>query len=204
MAPTPTLRQRVPLLLHPAIRTECVTFNDLPDAGEHVALCFAGEKLHPVPLVRLHSACLTGDVFGSRHCDCGAQLQRSIRLLDEQGGVLLYMAQEGRGIGLYNKIDTYHLQRTLGLDTFAANRHAGFPDDARDFSSAAAMLMALGVSRVRLLTNNPHKIDALAALGIDVVEWQPMGTYVTPENENYLTAKKEQHQHRLTVARSKG
>ena len=125
-----------------------------------------------VPLVRLHSECLTGDVVGSTGCDCGPQLQETVGRLAEHGGVLLYLRQEGRGIGLYNKIDSYVLQDG-GFDTFQANRLLGRGDDEREYGVAADMLRALNLCRVRLLTNNPDKVGQLRAHGIDVVDVVP-------------------------------
>ena len=131
-------------------------------------------------LVRLHSECLTGDVFGSRRCDCGEQLEESMRLLREQGrGVLLYLRQEGRGIGLANKISAYALQEE-GLDTVQANLALGLPDDARDYRFAAEMLLDLGVRRAAVLTNNPAKIEGLRRHGIEVVERLPVRSNRTP------------------------
>jgi GTP cyclohydrolase II len=138
--------------------------------------------------VRVHSECLTGDVLGSRRCDCGPQLHDSLDLLDAAGGYLLYLRQEGRGIGLYAKLDAYTLQDT-GLDTFDANLALGFPEDARDYTVAAQMLAALGVREVRLLTNNPDKTAQLTRLGVRVAEQVPMTVHVTPANRGYLAAK---------------
>ena len=148
------------------------------DRKEHVALSTGFEpgnldEDEPV-LVRLHSECLTGDVFGSRRCDCGEQLEESMRLLREQGrGVLLYLRQEGRGIGLANKISAYALQDE-GLDTVQANLALGLPEDARDYGVAAEMLLDLGVHRAAVLTNNPAKIEGLRSHGVEVVERLPV------------------------------
>jgi GTP cyclohydrolase II len=146
----------------------------------------AGE---PVP-VRLHSACLTGDLLGSLRCDCGPQLQRAVKRLAETGGVLLYLAQEGRGTGLANKLRAYRLQ-DVGLDTLQADRHLGFRDDERDFQAAAAMLRALGYPRIRLLTNNPHKIEALRQAGIEIVDRLPLHTPVNDHNARYMQTKQQ-------------
>ena len=149
--------------------TQIVAFRASDDGQEHVALvvgAFAGKP----PLVRLHSECLTGDVFGSLKCDCGPQLRQALHIIgDAGGGVLLYLRQEGRGIGLINKIRAYSLQ-DRGLDTVDANRRLGFADDERDYGHAAAMLRALGIEQVRLLTNNPNKVKGLEAAGIQVAE----------------------------------
>ncbi len=171
------------------VEAEFIGFDGL-DGQEHVALRFAGR--HPdaarPTLVRLHSECLTGDVFASARCDCGHQLHEAIGLLAEEGGILLYLRQEGRGIGLYAKLDAYLLQ-DRGLDTYAANRRLNLPEDARDYGIAASMLQALDVSRIRLLTNNPDKVAALRAAGIDVAEVRRTGVYVTDTNRAYLQAK---------------
>jgi GTP cyclohydrolase II len=173
---------------------QLVSFDGLVDGREHIALAL-GERSGPagtgdadVPLVRLHSECLTGDVLGSRRCDCGPQLDDSLDLLASVGGYLLYLRQEGRGIGLYAKIDAYSLQDT-GLDTFDANLALGYPEDARDYTVAAQMLRALGVEEIRLLSNNPDKTAQLTRLGIEVVEQVPMEVHLTPNNESYLAAK---------------
>ncbi len=176
-----------------------VSFSGLPDRKEHLAILF-GDHDSPArvdpPLVRIHSECLTGDLLGSAHCDCGPQLAEAIELCrKERCGAVLYMRDEGRGIGLYAKLDAYQLQAE-GLDTFQANEALGFPADARDFSIAAEMLKALGITAVRLLTNNPSKVEALRAGGI-VVEAIRTGEYVTPENLNYLNAKRHVACHTL-------
>ena len=148
-------------------------------------------------LVRLHSECLTGDVFGSARCDCGEQLEDSLWYLQQQGrGLLLYLRQEGRGIGLTNKIRAYGLQ-DRGYDTVEANLALGLPADARDYRDAAAMLHDLGVSRVRLLTNNPAKIEGLARHGIEVVERLPLAVMPNPANLRYLRTKREKMGHLL-------
>ncbi|WP_368564655.1 GTP cyclohydrolase II [Pseudoxanthomonas sp. UTMC 1351] len=162
------------------------SFNGLVDGKEHVALQFG----HPTgtPLVRLHSECMTGDVLGSARCDCGPQLHQSLRLLHDEGGYLLYLRQEGRGIGLYRKLDAYRLQ-DLGHDTFAANRALGHSDDERDYTAAAQMLTALGVMRVALLTNNPDKRRQLERLGIAVASVRETGVYASRHNFRYLETK---------------
>jgi 3,4-dihydroxy 2-butanone 4-phosphate synthase / GTP cyclohydrolase II len=148
-------------------------------------------------LVRLHSECLTGDVFGSRRCDCGEQLEESMRLLREQGrGVLLYLRQEGRGIGLANKISAYALQEE-GLDTVQANLALGLPDDARDYGVAAEILLDLGVRRAAVLTNNPSKIEGLRSHDIEVVERLPVRVEPNPFNLAYLRTKREKLGHLL-------
>lgn len=165
---------------------------------EHIALTVgdvaSGEE--PV-LVRLHSECLTGDVFGSHRCDCGEQLDDSLRVLQKRGhGVLLYLRQEGRGIGLTNKIRAYALQ-DQGLDTVEANLALGLPEDARDYSAAAAMLRDIGVSKVLLITNNPAKITGLQEHGISVVAREPVIVPSHPENRSYLQVKRDRMGHLL-------
>jgi 3,4-dihydroxy 2-butanone 4-phosphate synthase / GTP cyclohydrolase II len=169
------------------------------DRKEHVALTTgfepgtAGED--EAILVRLHSECLTGDVFGSRRCDCGEQLEDSMRLLRQQGrGVLLYLRQEGRGIGLANKISAYALQEE-GLDTVQANLALGLPEDARDYRVAAEMLLDLGIHRAALLTNNPAKIKGLRSYGVEVIERLPVQVEPNPFNLRYLRTKKEKLGH---------
>jgi 3,4-dihydroxy 2-butanone 4-phosphate synthase/GTP cyclohydrolase II len=167
------------------------------DRKEHVALTRGFEQGSPDEpvLVRLHSECLTGDVFGSRRCDCGEQLEESMRLLHEQGcGVLLYLRQEGRGIGLASKISAYALQEE-GLDTVQANLALGLPEDARDYRPAAEMLLDLGVRRAAVLTNNPAKIEGLRRHGVEVVERLPVRVEPNPSNIGYLRAKKEKLGH---------
>ena len=151
------------------------------------------------PLVRVHSECLTGDVLGSERCDCGPQLREALERIDREGGFLLYLRQEGRGIGLYAKLEAYRLQ-DAGLDTYAANRALGHPEDGRDYTVAAQMLAALGVRRVRLLSNNPDKADQLERLGVTVVEHVPTGVHLTAANRGYLAAKVRHRSHGLDLA----
>ncbi len=168
------------------------------DGKEHVAL-LAGEPDvggEPV-LVRVHSECMTGDVFGSRRCDCGEQLDHSLKLLQERGdGVLLYLRQEGRGIGLTHKIHAYGLQEK-GLDTVEANHALGLPEDARDYQVAAEMLLDLGIGCILLITNNPAKIEGLREHGIEVVERLPILVCANPSNAGYLATKREKMGHLL-------
>ena len=186
-------------------RARVFTFHGLVDGLEHIALGL-GDRLRPVtsatpagmPLVRVHSECLTGDVFGSERCDCGPQLLESVRRIDRSGGYLLYLRQEGRGIGLYAKLDAYTLHDG-GLDTFAANVALGYEADARDYTVAAQMLRALGVRRLALLTNNPDKVDQLSTLGLDVVERVPTGVHVSEANVEYLRAKVTHAGHTLPL-----
>lgn len=149
------------------------------------------------PLVRIHSQCLTGDVFGSLRCDCREQLEIALSMISEEGsGILLYEQQEGRGIGLMAKLQAYELQ-DRGLDTVEANEQLGFKADHREFSLPAGMLKALGVSQVRLLSNNPQKVAALEAAGIKVVERVPCEAQSTEHAEKYLRTKKEKMGHLL-------
>ncbi len=174
--------------------TQIAAFRAADDGQEHVALivgAFGGEP----PLVRLHSECLTGDVFGSLKCDCGPQLKEALRLIGEAGGgVLLYLRQEGRGIGLANKLRAYALQ-DRGLDTVDANMRLGFADDERDYAHAAAILRALGIDRVRLLTNNPAKASGLETAGIAIAERVPHAMPANPHNADYLATKRRKSGH---------
>jgi GTP cyclohydrolase II len=176
------------------------SFRGLVDSAEHLALGL-GPYRRPtcgVPLVRIHSECLTGDVFGSRRCDCGPQMREATRRVHEAGGYLLYLRQEGRGIGLYAKLEAYRLQ-DRGLDTFEANRILGYEGDPRDYRVAAEMLRALDVHRIDLLTGNPAKVRQLSALGIDVRHVLSTDLHITPSNLRYLQAKVA-HGHRFSVA----
>ncbi|MFC9910581.1 GTP cyclohydrolase II [Streptomyces sp. NPDC127197] len=199
-AATPRARVRVPLRFHDgySVDAELVTFHGLTDGQEHVAVVLGDPG--PVPLVRLHSECLTGDVFGSARCDCGPQLREAVERIAARGGVLLYLRQEGRGIGLYNKLDAYALQ-DQGLDTYEANTALGLPEDARDYTSAAQMLQALSVTDLDLLSNNPDKADQLRTLGLTVRDRIPTGVFTTAHNVRYLRAKVLQTQHTLPLGR---
>ena len=189
---TEVARARLPL--DDVADTQIVAFRAADDGQEHVALivgAFGGEP----PLVRLHSECLTGDVFGSLKCDCGPQLREALRLIGEAGGgVLLYLRQEGRGIGLANKLRAYALQ-DRGLDTVEANLRLGFADDEREYAVAAAILRALGISSVRLLTNNPAKVAGLEAAGVAVAERVPHQMPANPHNADYLATKQKKSGH---------
>jgi GTP cyclohydrolase II len=185
-------RARLPLEGIPA--TQIIAFRASDDGQEHVALLIGAPGGKP-PLVRLHSECLTGDVFGSLKCDCGPQLKEALKIIGKAGGgVLLYLRQEGRGIGLANKLRAYALQ-DRGLDTVDANRRLGFADDERDYSHAAAMLRALGIEQVRLLTNNPNKVAGLEAAGIKVVERVAHHMPANPHNADYLATKRKKSGH---------
>ena len=196
-AGAPSVRVRLPVTLAGASTSSArlISFDGLADGGEHLAVGLGdragagtARAREDPPLVRLHSECLTGDVLGSRRCDCGPQLRESVQRITAAGGYLLYLRQEGRGIGLYAKLDAYVLQ-DAGLDTYQANEALGYPADGRDYTVAAQMLLALGERRIRLLSNNPDKAEQLEALGVEVVERVPTGVHVSPANRSYLMAK---------------
>jgi GTP cyclohydrolase II len=172
-----------------------VIFRDAIGGTSVAAIVGAPDLSRPVP-VRLHSACLTGDAFGSRRCDCGDQLQLALRRLDRDGGIILYLDQEGRGLGLANKMRAYQLQ-DVGLDTLDANTALGFDDDERDYGVAARMLQMLGCSEVLLLTNNPAKLDGLARAGIEVSGRIGLQVPSNPDNRRYLAAKAARAGHQL-------
>ena len=174
------------------------TFSSLDDSREHVAIAFGAWASQDTPLVRVHSECLTGDVFSSGKCDCGEQLNEGIDLMQRTGGILLYLRQEGRGIGLYNKIDAYDLQ-ARGHDTYEANRLLGLPDDLRDYTVAAQMLTAMGVQSVRLLSNNPDKRAQLESHGIKVEQAVSTGVFVKETNRSYLLAKVKKSGHAISL-----
>jgi GTP cyclohydrolase II len=179
-----------------AENSEIVAFRAAADAAEHVALVIGAPDGRP-PLVRLHSECLTGDVLGSLKCDCGPQLHAAIEAIAKNGwGILLYLRQEGRGIGLINKLRAYALQ-DQGYDTVESNLRLGFAVDARDFSIAAAMLRQLSQDKVRLLTNNPAKVAGLEAAGITVAERVPHKLPPNPHNAHYLEVKRDRTGHLL-------
>jgi GTP cyclohydrolase II len=201
--PTAAVRTRVVVPLEfadgYATTAEVFTFDGLVDGKEHLALGLGDWRAAPAPLIRPHSECLTGDVFGSLRCDCGPQLREAAERITGTGGILLYLRQEGRGIGLYAKLDAYALQDS-GLDTYQANVALGHGEDERDYTAAAQMLAALDVGTVRLLSNNPDKAAQLAALGVAVTEQVPTGVHVSPANVRYLTAKRDHTHHTLDLA----
>jgi GTP cyclohydrolase II len=182
--------------LDSAVRTRFVAFRDA--TGESSAAIIVGNPdLSQLTSVRLHSACLTGDAFGSGRCDCGDQLKSAVkRLAAAGGGIVLYLPQEGRGLGLTNKLRTYQLQ-DAGLDTVDANTTLGFDDDERHYGIAARMLELLGCRRVVLLTNNPAKLDGLSEAGIEIAGRVPIETPITADNRRYLAAKAARSGHRL-------
>ena len=193
-APVAAIVARAQLPLDDLPPSQMVAFRDPASGEEHVALVIGAFGGKP-PLIRLHSECLTGDVFGSLKCDCGPQLREALRILGAAGGgVLLYLRQEGRGIGLANKLRAYALQ-DRGLDTVDANRRLGFADDERNYGMAAAMLRALGIDKVRLLTNNPNKVTGLEREGIEVIERVSHHMPTNPHNADYIATKKKRSGH---------
>ena len=174
-----------------------ITFRQLSNGLEHVALIKGSWEPEEPVLVRVHSSCVTGDIFGSQRCDCGEQLHRSMQMIDREGkGVVLYMNQEGRGIGLFNKMKAYKLQEE-GDDTVEANLHLGFQPDEREYGVGAEILRQLGIRKIRLLTNNPVKRVGLEAYGLEIVENVPIEIRPNKYNERYLRTKKERMGHTL-------
>ncbi len=192
-------RARLPVAA--AEHAQIVAFRSADDLREHVALVIGRQTSDRPPLVRLHSECLTGDILGSLKCDCGPQLDAALRAMATESessgwGVLLYLRQEGRGIGLINKLRAYELQ-DQGFDTVDANQRLGLPNEARDFPVAARMLELLGVGEIRLMTNNPAKVAALAAAGVKVAERVPHQLPPNPHNARYLDTKRDRSGHLL-------
>ncbi|MFJ4176178.1 GTP cyclohydrolase II [Microbacterium sp. NPDC089696] len=202
-------RVRVPLRFADGFATtaDVLTFDGLIDGKEHLLLGLGDWRAAldrsasggAAPLVRPHSECLTGDVFGSERCDCGPQLREAVERIADEGGFLLYLRQEGRGIGLYAKLDAYALQ-DAGLDTYEANVALGHAEDERDYTAAAQMLRAVGVDGIRLLSNNPDKAVQLEALGIRVAERVPTGVHLSTANARYLEAKRDHTSHTLDLS----
>ena len=212
--PTATIRTQVSVPLRFADGYTTVarvfSFDGLADGQENLvfglgeraaAVTSAGRG--PAPLVRLHSECLTGDVFGSERCDCGPQLREAVERIADSGGFLLYLRQEGRGIGLYAKLDAYALQ-DAGLDTYEANLALGHREDERSYLVAAQMLQALGVGQVALLSNNPDKARQLRRFGVTVSAVVPTGVHLSATNARYLAAKARRGAHTLDVPLSAG
>ena len=192
-------RARLPVAA--AEKAQIVAFRSPDDTREHVALVIGRQRSDVAPLVRLHSECLTGDILGSLKCDCGPQLDAALHAMAETAdrggwGLLLYLRQEGRGIGLVNKLRAYRLQ-DQGFDTVDANTRLGLPDEARDFPTAARMLDLLGVGEIRLMTNNPAKVAALEAEGVKVAERVPHALPDNPHNARYLATKRDRAGHLL-------
>src|SRR3954462_4295689 len=189
-----------------ATTADVFTFTGLADGKEHLLLGLGDWRRAiehsagggAAPLVRPHSECLTGDVFGSERCDCGPQLREAAERITDAGGFLLYLRQEGRGIGLYAKLDAYALQ-DAGLDTYEANLALGHGEDERDYTAAAQMLTAVGADRIRLLSNNPDKAAQLELLGLEVAERIPTGVHLSAANARYLTVKRDHTAHPLEL-----
>jgi GTP cyclohydrolase II len=212
LSATPSAAMRtdvtVPLRFADAYATtaQVFTFTGLVDGKEHLLLGLGdwqgalvrGALGGRPPLVRPHSECLTGDVFGSERCDCGPQLREAVERITDAGGFLLYLRQEGRGIGLYAKLDAYALQ-DAGLDTYEANTALGRGEDERDYTAAAQMLRTVDADRIRLLSNNPDKAAQLELLGVAVAERVPTGVHAIPSNVGYLTAKRDHTAHTLAL-----
>lgn len=177
-------------------------FSNKLDNLEHFALIKEPKVPNKVPLVRIHSECITGDVFKSLKCDCGAQLDKSLTQIGDEGGVVIYLRQEGRGVGLSNKIKAYSLQEQ-GYDTVEANTHLGLPVDSRNYAIAFQIMKYLGIESVRLITNNPSKINAVEHYGVKVVERIPAIVPATPENSLYLKTKQEKLGHMLAIGDNK-
>lgn len=196
-----TIATRAKLPVTATEDADIIAFRSTEDMREHVALVIGRAQGSGTPLVRLHSECLTGDVLGSLKCDCGPQLDAALHAMAEETrdggwGVLLYLRQEGRGIGLINKLRAYQLQ-DQGFDTVEANQRLGLPDEARDFAVAARMLHLLGVGEVRLMTNNPAKVEALSKAGVTVGERVPHQLPDNPHNARYLATKRDKSGHLL-------
>ncbi|MCA9419915.1 MAG: GTP cyclohydrolase II RibA [Nitrospira sp.] len=196
--PAALIRNQVPIVLANNNEAIFVTFNGLIDRAEHFAIRF-GQPASTNALIRVHSECITGDVFGSSRCDCGAQLKEAIQLLTDNGGYILYMRQEGRGIGLYSKLDSYELQN-IGLDTYEANLALSYPEDARDYMAAAQMIQAMNIKSIRLLTNNNLKIQALKDFGVHITEQIKTIAHYTPQNLRYMHAKIKKHGHTMPLS----
>jgi 3,4-dihydroxy 2-butanone 4-phosphate synthase/GTP cyclohydrolase II len=176
-----------------------VAYRSTVDSAEHVAMVMGDVTTSEPVLVRVHSECLTGDVFGSLRCDCGAQMEMALEAIAEEGrGVFLYMRQEGRGIGLHNKLRAYALQDS-GMDTVEANAKLGFPPDLRHYGVGAQILVDMGVQQMRLLTNNPRKVVGLDSYGLEIVDRVPIQTHSTKENRHYLETKRDKLGHMLGV-----
>ena len=177
-----------------------IAFRSTLEPGEHLALVMGKWEPDEPVLVRVHSECLTGDVFGSQRCDCGEQIHMALRRIGEEGrGVFVYMRQEGRGIGLHNKVLAYSLQDN-GLDTVEANESLGFESDMRDYGLGAQILLELGVKNLRLLTNNPRKMIGLSGFGLQITGREPVDVEVTDENRSYIEAKRHRMGHLTTPA----
>lgn len=176
-----------------------IPFRQLSNGQEHIVLKKGTWKEDEPILVRVHSSCATGDIFGSLRCECGEQLHKAMEMIEQEGkGVIVYMNQEGRGIGLMNKIKAYALQEQ-GMDTVDANIHLGFDADERDYGVGANILREIGVSKMRLITNNPVKRIGLEGYGLEIVENIPIEVGINPYNEKYMRTKKERMGHNLKL-----
>lgn len=174
-------------------------FIEFSNNSEHLALIKGTWEIDEPVLVRMHSSCVTGDIFNSLRCDCGEQLHRSMQMIEKEGkGIVIYLIQEGRGIGLFNKIHAYKLQEN-GLDTVEANLKLGFEPDLRNYEIGALILKELGARKVRLITNNPDKTDSLKKYGVDVVDTIPLTIKPNKHNQYYLETKKEKMGHKLEL-----
>ncbi|WP_336985473.1 GTP cyclohydrolase II [Altererythrobacter aquiaggeris] len=196
-----TIATRAKLPVAASDDAQIVAFRSADDTREHVALIIGAQNSDKVPLVRLHSECLTGDILGSLKCDCGPQLDAALAAMADEAakggwGVLLYMRQEGRGIGLVNKLRAYRLQ-DQGFDTVDANQRLGLPDESRDFATAAKMLELLGVREVQLMTNNPRKVAALEQAGVTISRRVAHELPANPHNVRYLATKRDRSGHLL-------
>src|SRR3984885_2599325 len=181
-----------------------IAFKEKNTSNEHLALVKGEWKPDEPVLVRVHSSCFTGDILGSFRCDCGDQLHEAMRLVEQEGqGVILYMNQEGRGIGLLNKLRAYKLQEE-GMDTVEANLHLGFPMDKRDYGVGAQILRYLGISKLRLISNNPRKRAGLLGYGLEIVESVPVEIHPNPHNEKYLKTKRDKLGHEILAISPKG
>jgi 3,4-dihydroxy 2-butanone 4-phosphate synthase/GTP cyclohydrolase II len=170
--------------------------------AQHLAFIKGSWKKDEPVLTRVHSSCLTGDILGSFRCDCGEQLHKSMQMIEEEGkGVIVYMNQEGRGIGLVNKLKAYKLQEE-GLDTVQANLHLGFPMDARDYGIGAQILRHLGVTKLRLISNNPKKRAGLNGYGLEIVAIVPIEIKPNPHNEKYLKTKRDRLGHEILIKKA--
>lgn len=209
LLPTATIRTQVSVPLRfadgYATTARVFSFDGLVDGQEHLAFGLGDRAAgvtcadsSAVPLVRPHSECLTGDVFGSQRCDCGAQLREAVERIAESGGYLLYLRQEGRGIGLYAKLEAYALQDG-GLDTYEANLALGHREDERSYRVAAQMLRTLGVTQVALLSNNPDKARQLHRFGVTVTAHVPTGVHLSDTNARYLATKARRGAHALDI-----
>lgn len=178
---------------------DMIAFTQIDTGENHLALIKGSWEPDEPVLVRVHSSCVTGDIFGSCRCDCGPQLHRAMQMIDEEGkGVVIYMNQEGRGIGLINKLKAYQLQEN-GMDTVEANLHLGFKMDQRDYGVGAQILRSLGITKMRLMTNNPKKRAGLIGYGLEVVENVPIEIAANPHNERYLLTKRDKMNHAIML-----